>query len=209
MEKFKFDLEFTDGGEVRQGSARAKRSYRPEEVAALCAQARTEGVAEAERRAAQSLAELAKGIHEVLSMARLALDDLHDDATRLAGTIARKLASHAFEAAPEGYFERTIADCLNLVQREPEIRISLPPSATPSLRSHLEKLRAMSGLKALVRIEDAPELAAAACRLDWQTGGAEISLEKTLAQMDALIEERIAALKTTRTAERETSRAAS
>jgi flagellar assembly protein FliH len=211
MEKFKFDREFSEGGEARATQPRAKRAYKPEEVEAARTQARAEGecsaVAQAEQAAAQSIAQLAKGLHEILSMARFALDEIHDDGTRLAATIARKLAVHAFEAAPESYFERAIGECLDLLRREPKIRIVIPAEAPPSLKAHLEALATAHGLGGHVHIELEAYLKGAECRLDWRSGGAEISLEDAFARMDAIIGERIAALQAAKAAAPQSTRA--
>lgn len=204
MEKFKFDLEFSDDGKTRERRPPVKRAYRPDEVELVRTQARAEGessaVAEAERHAARSLGELAKGIHEVLSMARIALDEVHDDATRLAATIGRKLATHAFDIAPESFFERTVGDCLDLVRREPAIRISIPANSPASLRAQLESLAVAHGLTGQVLIAESQTMERAQCRLDWSSGGAEISLVDALTRMDAIIEERISALQAARPA---------
>lgn len=209
MEKFKFDLEFTDGGEAR-AAPRAKR--RSAEVEALLRDARTEGeqsaVAKAEQATARAMDQLASGLHEVLTMAKFALDEVHDDGTRLAATIARKLAVHAFADAPELYFERAIGECLDLLRREPEIRITIPLSAPHSLKVRLDALVNAQGLANHLRIEQSHTLKAAECRLDWRSGGAEISLEDALQRMDAIIEERIAALHALRTADAPQARAA-
>jgi hypothetical protein len=212
MEKFKFDLEFSDDGKARERRPAVKRSYRAEEVELVRTQARAEGersaVAEAERQAARSLGELAKGIHEVLSMARIALDEVHDDATRLAATIGRKLATHAFDIAPESFFERTIGDCLDLLRREPAIRISIPTDSPASLRAQLESLAVAHGLSGQVLIAQSDAMERAECRLDWNSGGAEISLVDALTRMDAIIEERISALQATRPAAPQAARSA-
>jgi len=202
MEKFKFDTEFSDDGAARAIRPRVKRNFRGDEVEALTKQARTEGessaVAEAERHAARALDELAKGLHEVLSLVRLALDGIHDDSTRVAGVIGRKLGEHAFAAAPEAYFEKTISECLDLVRREPEIRISIPAGAPEPLRQRLALLSAKHGLPNTLRVEESAGLRGPQARIDWTSGGAEISLEDAYKRMDALIEERIAALETQR-----------
>lgn len=199
MEKFKFDTEFTDDGAAKQMKPRVKRSFRADEVEALTRAARAEGercaVAEAERQAARALDELAKGLHEVLSIVRLALDGIHDDATRIASVIGRKLGDHAFAQAPEAWFDKVISDCLELVRREPEIRIAIPSGAPEPLRQRLALLSAKHGLPGTLRVEESADLRGAHARIDWASGGAEISLEDSYKKMDALIEERIAALR--------------
>lgn len=201
MEKYKFDLEFSDSAS-KPAAPRVKRSYKPEEVEALRAQARAEGersaVALAEEAAARALNQLAHGLHEVLTMARFALDQINDDATRLAARIGRSVATHVFETAPEEYFERAIGECLDLVRREPEIRISVPASAPPSLIAGLEAMAAKHGLSGHLRIEASADLRGAECRLDWKAGGADISLEEALTRIDQIVEQHIAALQAAR-----------
>ncbi|MFO1186347.1 MAG: hypothetical protein U1E87_02160 [Alphaproteobacteria bacterium] len=202
MEKFKFDTEFTENGAAKEGKPRVKRTFRADEVDALTKAARAEGersaVAEAERLAARALDELAKGLHEVLSLVRLALDDIHDDATRLAGVIGHKLGEHAFAQAPETWFEKVISECLELVRREPEICIAIPAGVPEPLRQRLALLTAKHGLPGTLRIEESASLRGPQARIDWSSGGAEISLEEAYRRMDAMIEERIGALKAER-----------
>ncbi len=204
MEKFKFDLEFSEDGQARQTRPAVKRAYRPEEVEAERAKARAEGersaVAQAEQMTAKLMDQLAQSMHQELTVAKFALDEIHDDATRLAGTIARKLVMQAFEAAPESYFERVIDECLNLLHREPEIRVTIPAGSPESLFARLKELAAQHGLENRIRVEASPNLRAASCHVDWQAGGAEISLEDALTRMEAIIAERIAALEALRIA---------
>jgi hypothetical protein len=72
------------------------------------------------------------------------------------------------------------------------------------LRTRLSLLTVKHGLPSTLSIEESAALRGPQCRIDWISGGAEISLEAAFARMDALIEERIAALRTGRPAAPET-----
>jgi hypothetical protein len=86
------------------------------------------------------------------------------------------------------------------VRREPEIRISIPSGAPEPLRQRLALLAVKHGLPNTLRVEESAALRGPQARVDWTSGGAEMSLEDAYKRMDALIEESIAALETQRSA---------
>ena len=194
--KFTFDTEFTLDGAVKNSAPKVKRSYRADEVEALKAIAFNEGqqcaIAEAQRRAACAAEILAAGIHQTLSAARMALDVMHDDATRLASTISKKFVSRSYEAEGETHLEKLISDCVGLVQNTPFICINIPANLGETLSPRLRKMAESSGLSEHIRINAIADTTVADCTLDWNFGGAEISLSDALQRMDQLIEEHIA-----------------
>jgi flagellar biosynthesis/type III secretory pathway protein FliH len=198
MEKFSFDLVFSEDGSASTPNPRPKRSYRADEVEVIRKECFAAGeqseLARIEAAAARSVDELATGVHEVLSTLRMETERIRDDSTRLAARIARKFVSHMIGDAPELYLERCIEECLDVLHEEPEITIIIPKDSAPSLKTRLVQMAEGRGFGAGLRIEESPSLNQTSCRLNWRKGGAEISLEDALAAMDRIIEEHIASL---------------
>jgi flagellar assembly protein FliH len=198
MQKFNFDRVFTGDGKATEPKPHPRRNYRADEVEAIRAESYAAGersaVAKTEQLAAQSIGVVAANVEGVLSTLRAELDVIRDQSTRLAAAIARRFVCHMIDKAPELYLERCIEECLDVMHREPDITILIPSGSPVSFKQRLAGMAEDRGLSGSLRIEEGASAKAVTCRLNWRTGGAEISLDDALSRMDQIIEDHICAL---------------
>ena len=196
MEKFDFnrDFELEEGGASTATVRRQGRSAKLDEAhAAGYAEGQADAVAEAERHAAHALELIAEAANQLLSTVSVELDQARDESTRLASHIARKLIARLVDDKPEAFLAETIDACLQVARREPNIMIEIPDAHQEKLEPLLNDKIAQVGLTSRVQIISNPSLGGSQCLLDWTSGGAEISLDEILGQVETVIEEQIAA----------------
>ena len=197
MQKFTFDRDFLSEDPAHAAEAvqrRETRSAKVREAEAAGYEAGTrDAVAEAERRSAAALEDIAAALNQLMGTVTGELDLVRDETTRLAAHIARQFTSRLLADLPEDHIERTVEACLEIARREPSLTISIPEPLSETLGAKLTEHLERYGLGGQAHISSAPDLTGVSCRLDWLTGGAEISLDQTLQAIDAAVEDHIAA----------------
>ena len=202
MEKFQFDRDFLAEDPGAAAEAQQRRATKSAKIKAAEAEGYAAGmqdaVAEAERRSASAMEDLAGAAHQILGTVTVELDQIRDDTTRLAAHIAKRFTAGLLSQHPEGHLEQIIASCLEIARREPSITIAVPAAMEEALVPKLNELLERHGLNAKVNIYAAPDLTGVACQIDWQTGGAMHTLEDTLEEISRAVDEHIAAVQMAR-----------
>lgn len=202
MEKFTFNRDFradrTDPADTVVARRQARSAKVEEAHAQGYAEGRDDAVAEAERRSADALEVIADLTGQLLNTVNMELDQARDDATRLGAHIASRFVKRLVAQQPEGFLEQAVDACLEIARREPALRIELPADQVDGLTSKLNDLVDRNGLTGKVQIIASQQMSGPQCSLDWNTGGACVSLDETLEQIEKVIEEQIVATQMSR-----------
>ncbi|HJT42393.1 MAG TPA: FliH/SctL family protein [Rhizomicrobium sp.] len=186
--KFTFDTEFT-GTEDRQAPAaraRQKQTLTIEEIESLQAAARSEGESNARAALERSVAALTIAVRAALDTSHAEIENLRDEAARLALAMARKIAPAALAALPTGDVEIALRQAMHQAIAEPRITLRAAPAVTEVLEPRLNDIAHEEGYEGRVLIAADPAMTGADCRIEWRGGGAE--------RCEAVIEEALTAL---------------
>ncbi len=191
--KFTFDTEFTGGEDRRAPAARArqKQTLTIEELENLQAAARREGEDNAQARAAEaverSVAALTIAVRAALDTSHAEIEQVRDDAARLALAMAKRIAPAALAALPAGDVEAALRQAMHQAIAEPRITLRAAPAVTEVLEPRLTGIAQEEGYEGRVLIAADPAMTGADCRIEWRGGGAERSESVIEAALTALI----------------------
>jgi flagellar assembly protein FliH len=190
--KFTFDTEFS-GSEDRRApaaQARQKQTLTIEELESLKTLARSEGESHAQVRAAEALertvAALTISVRAALDLSHSEIEQVRDDAARLAMAMAKKIAPAALAALPAGDVEAALRQAMHQAITEPRITLRAAPAVTQMLEPRLNDIAHEEGYEGRVLIAADPAMTGADCRIEWRGGGAERS--------ESIIEDALSAL---------------
>ncbi|HJS45203.1 MAG TPA: FliH/SctL family protein [Rhizomicrobium sp.] len=190
--KFTFDTEFTgpDDRRAPAAQARQKQTLTIEELENVKATARNEGESSAQARATDALertiAALTISVRAALDVSHAEIDQVRDDAARLAMTMARKIAPAALAALPAGDVEAALRQAMHQAIAEPRITLRAAPAVAEILEPRLADIAHQEGYEGRVLIAADPVMTGADCRIEWRGGGAERS--------ESIIEDALSAL---------------
>jgi len=179
--KYTFDVEFRPEGDLVSNAARArqKKPYTTEEIDALSARARDQGMKSGQVRAAeqqtQEIAKLVDVMRDVVTRSSRAADDVRKEASLIALAAARKLASAAVDALPAADVEDVLRHALHQALGEPRIVLHTSPKVAEILRPRLAEIAAEEGFDGRVVVTGEAAMGHADCRIEWRGGGAERS----------------------------------
>jgi flagellar assembly protein FliH len=194
--KFTFDTEFDRDADRPSPAARArqKKTLSAEEIDALCAAAKAEGESAARVRAAEALgrnvAALTIAIRAALDTSHAEIEQLREEASRLALAIAAKLAPAAIAALPAAEVEAALRRMLHLAISEPRVTLTAAPAVIAELEAKITEIAQAEGYDGRVHLAADPQLTAADCRIEWRGGGSEHSNETIEQAIAALIAHR-------------------
>jgi flagellar assembly protein FliH len=143
-EKFTFDTEFDGDGAVSWKAPRAKRSFTPEEVEVIRAEAFAEGeqsvVAQAEQAFSAALGQIAYNVEMALpALARVAHDH-RSGSTELALACGRKIADAALAKFPEAPVVAALAELAREVEAAPRLTVRIAPDLVERAQQALTEL---------------------------------------------------------------------
>jgi len=194
--KFTFDTEFKDAGDVisRAAQARRKQTLTTEEIESLSARAREEGAASAQVRASEeinrTIAALVISLRAALDQSHAEVEQIRAEATQLAFAAAKKIAPKALAALPAGDVEAALRGAMHQAIGEPRITLRAAPDVASVLEPRIADIAHEEGYEGRVMIAADPMIAGADCRIEWRGGGSERSEAAIEAALDALIERR-------------------
>lgn len=194
--KFTFDTEFRQEHDVLSNAARLrqKKSYSHDEIDALCAKSRAEGIKAGQVRATEAVAagtnEAAAAIKGALARISVEIEDVRGHAAQLALVAARKLARTAISALPHAEVEDALRAAMHQAIGEPRILLRVSPAVAEALSTHIADIAHDEGFEGRVQISPDPAITGADCRIEWRGGGAE-RIEKALeASLNEIISRR-------------------
>jgi flagellar assembly protein FliH len=190
--KFTFDTEFTGSQDRRAPAAQArqKQTLTTEELENVKITARNEGESSAQARATEALertiAALTISVRAALDISHAEVEQVRDDAARLAMAMAKKIAPAALAALPAGDVEAALRQAMHQAVAEPRITLRAAPAVTEMLEPRLADIAHQEGYEGRVLIAADPAMTGADCRIEWRGGGAERS--------ESIIEDALSAL---------------
>ena len=197
--KFTFDTEFL-GAEDRPtpaARARQKQTLTTEELEQMQAKARTEGENNANARTAdaleRSIAALTISVRAALDQSHAEIENLRDEAARVALAMARKIAPAALAALPAGDVEIALRQAMHQAIGEPRITLRTGPAAAEVIEPRLADIAHEEGYDGRIVIAADPAMKAGDCRIEWRGGGAERSEQAIEDALSALIAHRFSA----------------
>jgi flagellar assembly protein FliH len=179
--KFTFDVEFLPGGERLSLSERGrqKKVYSMDEIDQISARAREQGMKAGHVLALEAqtreIAKLVEMLRDILSRSGTATGEVRHEASLLALSAARKLASAALGALPAADVEETLRHALHQAVGEPRVVLHTSPKVAELLGPRLAEIAHEEGYEGRLVISGEASFAAADCRLEWRGGGAERS----------------------------------
>jgi flagellar assembly protein FliH len=194
--KFKFDTEFSDGGDrvSMAARARAKKALSQDEIDQMCAKARAEGAKAGEARALEAVAsathDMAALLRQALAGTHAEVETLRREAAELAVAAARKLAMLAVEALPSADVEQALRDALHQAIGEPRVVLRASPRVVEALGQRLAEIAHEEGFEGRVIASPDPAIKSADCRIEWRGGGMERSEAAIEAALSALLARR-------------------
>ena len=196
--KFNFDTEFRAEGDLVSNAARARQRkvFTQEEIDQMFAKARGEGLKAGQVRAAEALsasvAQFGETLRTTLSGAQRELENLREEASRIAFTAARKLAPIAIAAFPVGDDEEALREAIHHAIGEPRVELRASQDVIDALAGRLEEIAHDEGFDGRIVASADPGIAGGDCRIEWRGGGAERSLAALEAAVGELITRRFA-----------------
>jgi flagellar assembly protein FliH len=195
-QKFLFDTDFDEGGRVF-APAKPKRSFTPEEVEQIKAQAYMEGersvVAQAETDCARALAEVAEVAREALSALARVAHDHRTGAADLALACGRKIADAALDRFPEAPVAEALASLAREVEAAPKLTVKVAADLEGRIQAALEETAQAIGFAGALRVTSDPALPKAAFILEWGEGRAAFDPDAAAARVAAALETALAA----------------
>lgn len=195
-QRFTFDTVFdNDGGMVMP--VRTKKSYTPEEVE----QIRAEAFAEGERSvAAQAEMAFAAALQDVARSAEMALPALarvaHDHRTNsaeLALAVGRKIADAALSQFPEAPVAAALTELAREVEAAPRLTVRAAPDLVGRVQSALNDIASGIGYPGALTVTGDAALPAAAFTLEWGEGRAAFDPEAAAERVSAALATALAA----------------
>ncbi|MBI1405325.1 MAG: flagellar assembly protein FliH [Caulobacter sp.] len=194
---FSFDTVFDDVGDVAYAPPRQKRSYTPEEVEEIRAEARAEGERSAMAQAEQALAD---ALDRVAQSARLGLGALaevahaHRAATaQLSLAAARKIADSALELYPEAPVTAALEALAREVEASPRLVVKVAADSRERVQEALDRMAQSLGHPGRVEARAEPDMVGAAFILDWGDGRAAFDPADAAARIQDALDQALAA----------------
>lgn len=194
---FSFDTVFDDVGDVAYAPPRPKRSFTPEEVEDIRAEARAEGERSAMVQAEQALA---AAIERVAESARLGLGALADVAhahrvatAQLSLAAARKIADSALERFPEAPVTAALEALAREVEASPRLVVKVAADSRERVQEALDRMAQSLGHAGRIEARAEPCMDGAAFVLDWGDGRAAFDPVDAAARIQDALDQALAA----------------
>lgn len=205
---FTFDYSFDDGADERRKAAeRAAKRAAAEAVANRPptfsmdeleraraeghAAGRQEGMADAmagiEQQTARTLDAMFSRIPKVFQEHADWSKVIEADALRLAVALVRKLAPELTRGKQLPEVERVIREAFGFLTEQPKVMIRVAPALEEELRDKVVLMATRVGYEGQVVLVGDPELPEEDCRVSWQAGAVERSLDDTWDQIDQIV----------------------
>jgi flagellar assembly protein FliH len=202
--KFNFDTEFRREGDLVSNAARLRQRkvLSQEELDAMFARARAEGMKAGQVRAAEAtaaaVAQLADTVQDSMKVAQSQIEALREEAAQLALIVARKLAHVAVENMPEGEVMEALHEAIHQAITEPRIVLKAAPNVIALIKDQLETVAHELGYEGRLIATPEQGMRGADCRIEWRGGGAERKMDHLEQAIGEVITRRFSQSRTTR-----------
>lgn len=206
---FMFDFSFDDGADDRrreeeealaQAEAQAEASKPPtftvEEMEAAKAQShaagRQEGMADAmagiEQQMARTLDMMFSKLPDVFKRHEAWTRQMETDALRLANTFMRRLAPELTRGNELPEVENVIREAFGFLTEQPKVIIRVSSALEEPLKDKVVLMATRVGYEGQVVLVGDPELVDDDCRVSWQAGAVERSVDSIWNSLDEIVE---------------------
>jgi flagellar assembly protein FliH len=194
--KFVLDTVFGDDNVV-YSAPRPKRSYTPEEVEAIRAEAYAEGersaAVKAQEAQAEALRHIAQAVVGALGALAAVAHEHRAGAARLALAAARKIADAALDAFPQAPLDSALESLAREVEAVPRLIARVAPGRVEAVQAALSQTAVQVGYPGQILTRPDAALTGAAFVLDWGDGSAAFDPEQAAARVAHALETALAA----------------
>ena len=194
---FAFDTVFDDAGSIAYQPPVRRKHYSAEEVEAARVAGFAEGersaVAEAEGRAADALADIARATRSALGALQGVAHGHRVDAANLALAAARRIADAALDQFPEAPLVAALEALARELQAEPRLIVRVAPDLRERLQGVLDHTAQSVGFEGQILARAEPGMAPAVFVLDWGDGKAAFDPQDAAARVAAALDAALAA----------------
>ena len=113
------------------------------------------------------------------------------DAARLSMALMRKLAPQLSRDRELPEVERVIREAFGFLTEQPKVMVRVAPALEEALRDKVTLMASRVGYEGQVVLVGDPELPADDCRISWQAGAVERSLDDTWGQIDQIVDRQL------------------
>ncbi len=205
---FLFEFSFDDGAdearqadeEARIRAAEEEEANRPptftlEEFEAAKAQAHAQGrqegmddaIAGIEQQIARTLDTVFARLPKVFEQHENWVREMEADAVRLATTVMRKLAPEITRELELPEVEHVIREAFGFLTEQPKVMIRVAQELDDPLKDKVNLMASRVGYEGQVVLVGDPELPLDDCRISWQAGAVERSLDDVWSQIDEIV----------------------
>lgn len=109
------------------------------------------------------------------------------ETSTLALQIAKKIAGDALGESPMAVIEPSVTKCLSFLFNEPEVNIIINETLIEECNQRMEEIVSQSQFSGKVHILGSPNIGLGDCKIEWNNGGAEISANSRIKQIEEVI----------------------
>lgn len=210
---FTFDYSFDTGADDRRKAAERARQRATEEAEAnrpptfsvedleqaraeAHALGRQEGMDDAmagiEQQVARTLDALFSRLPKVFEQHAVWTRAMEADAARLAMTLMRTLAPQLCRDRELPEVEHVVREAFGFLTEQPKVMVRVAPALEEALRDRVVLMASRVGYEGQVVLVGDPELPGDDCRVSWQAGAVERSLDDSWDQIDQIVERALA-----------------
>ncbi|ABE41065.1 FliH/SctL family protein [Rhodopseudomonas pseudopalustris] len=192
-QKFLFDNDFGAPDKAREKAAAAVELA--QQVAAAeqrgyqagFAQAQREVQAEAERRSAAALEQIARAMQSIFAGIGAVEIRMETEAVEVAVAAARKLCTELIAAEPLAEITALVGECFRQLVSTPHLVVRISDSLYEAARERIELLAKQSGFAGRLVLLSDPEIAGGDCKIEWADGGVVLERAAIEAKIGELV----------------------
>lgn len=194
---FAFDTVFDDAGSIAYQPPVRRKHYSAEEVEAARSAGYAEGersaVAEAEARAADALADIARAARAALGALQGVAHGHRVDSANLALAAARRIADAALDRFPEAPLAAALEALARELEAQPRLIVRVAPELQERLQLVLNHTAEAVGFEGQILARAEPGMLPAAFVLDWGDGKAAFDPQDAATRVAAALDAALAA----------------
>ncbi|MBI5128401.1 MAG: flagellar assembly protein FliH [Rhodopseudomonas palustris] len=192
-QKFLFDNDFGAPDKAREKAAAAAELAQAVAAAEQrgyqtgFAQAQREIQAEAERRSAEALEQIAQSIQSIAACIGTVETRMETEAVEVALAVARKLCAELVAAEPLAEITALVGECFHQLVSTPHLVVRISDSLYEAARERIELLAKQSGFSGRLVLLADPEIAGGDCKIEWADGGVVLERAAIEAKIGELV----------------------
>lgn len=194
---FAFDTVFDDAGAIAYQPPVRRKHFSAEEVEAARAAGYADGersaVAQAEGRAADALADIARATRSALTALQGIAHEHRIGSAQLALAASRRIADAALERFPEAPVAAAMEALVREIEAQPRLTVRVAPDLQDRIQETLNHTAEAIGFEGQILTRAEPSLPPAAFVLDWGDGKAAFDPNESAGRVAAALDAALAA----------------